>query len=686
MSVYSNEIDNNDYELIIRTIPLTKDVLVEKRRNIRKSIILAGLSKFKEKTRFTVDDLINKIKNITKCTINHAIIIRTLNELEKDGTIKHIGQLEYALEKDIEIPSFQEKTERVWKDFLQYLGEKYPDYDGYIDRDVRELFDDILLKLLLKFKISSDLLDKQIESLPYESFKKEIETIVENYSLSKILSKKFPNIIYTYLQSSSRPLYSFIYGYYSSIINVDIVMREQEIPKIDFASNLKFLLVDTSFLVASMCVTDRLYPITSAVIHQCSKYNIPLYYSEKTKDEMQSLISGSKKEMGSFTKSRKPVIRSQFVRDFQNKNVSWSDYTIFLDSWQKHVESHHNITVLPKDFENRKIDENLYQYVINTLPILSTLQNEERSKSNPDYIPKIREEAQIEHDAYCLGLISHLKKEITEEEVHLGPLFLTFDNLLSGLNTSYFSESDEVGLLIQPRTLLNYLLIYSKIDFEEEERDNIAQAIIKFMISERERNLEPEDYIRLVTYKVGLNESDIEIMKEIFLKSPLLHELKKALESDRGDLADDIAYRILGDEDYINLIIGERKSREKLKNVREKLKETEKKLAEERAAREALEKATESNTNISITNKINIIVDVDTNLQNEINGLISILESENAFKEGLIEEPRDISTKERLMSWLKSLKEAIEASTTISEGIKATLPLIVHLISKLRGA
>jgi len=675
--------DDGDYELIIRAIPLTKDVLVKKRRNIRKAITLAALSKLKEKQVFTVDDLIKKIKDITRCTINRAIIIRTLNELEKEDIIKHMGQLDYTLEKNIDIPSFQEKTDCVWADFLPYLRKKYPDYNTYLDNGARNLFDEVLLRLLIKFKISSGALNNQIDILPYVSFKKEIENIISNYSLSENLSKKYPNIIITYLQSKSKILLDFIYNFYSCIINTDLVLREQEIPEIDFSSNFKFLLIDTSFLVALMCTTDNLYPLASAIINQCKKYGIPLYYTYKTQQEMQRFINGSKKEMEGLTISKKTVIRSQFVKDFSKQETSWNDYVIYLNSWQRHVESQHNIIPLPKHFEDEIIDEEIYQYVIKTLPILSAIRAEDRAKSDPNYIPRIRDELQIEHDAYCLGLVSRIKKESAKEGIHLGPLFLTFDNLLSGLNTSYFLKDDEFGLLIQPRTLLNYLLIYSKIDFEDKEKEYVTQAIIKYTISEPEANLELEEYIRLITFKVGLDEPDIEIVKEIFLQSPLLDELKKALKLNRGDLVDDVANRIISNENYINTVVEERRTREKLLRVSKKLREKEEELSKERAAREALERTATQN-NISVVTNVN--ANINVTIQKEINNLISLLEAENAFDDGILKKPSDVSTKEKIIEWLSYAKKVIDESNAVKDGVKVLLPLITHLIGKISGA
>ena len=65
--------------------------------------------------------------------------------------------------------------------------------------------------------------------------------------------------------------------------------------------------------------------------------------------------------------------------------------------------------------------------------------------------------------------------------------------------------------------------------------------------------------------------------------------------------------------------------------------------------------------------------------------MISLLEAENAFKDGLLVEPQDISNIEKLKKWLDNTKNIIETSKTISDGIKALLPFVIYLISKSGG-
>lgn len=211
---------------------------------------------------------------------------------------------------------------------MSFLKGQYPEYDPYFEKDARKLFDWCILKVLTRFiDATSQSINNQLELLPIDDFKSIIEKNVGAFSLSKQLSKKYATIMYSYLTSKPSVLLKTLFDCYSGIINVNLVLREQEIPKLNF-DNIKFLVVDTSFLVGLLCKTDPIYPLSVAVANRCVDLNIPLYFTSQTKNEMMSFIDGSVKEMdGLINRSGKfNVVRSQFVADFRRQTIRWSDY------------------------------------------------------------------------------------------------------------------------------------------------------------------------------------------------------------------------------------------------------------------------------------------------------------------------------------------------------------------------
>jgi len=163
---------------------------------------------------------------------------------------------------------------------------------------------------------------------------------------------------------------------------MDLILREREMPSLNLIDNVGFLLVDTTFLVALMCKTDPTYLLALAVSNQSKKRSVPLFYTEETKHEMWSLISGSKSEMQGLVVGGDPkVIRSQFVNDFNRlKKEKWPEYYADLCNWEKIVEVFWNIQLFPYDCS---IDEGTYNYVKVTLPLLDQLKrSEDRSGSH----------------------------------------------------------------------------------------------------------------------------------------------------------------------------------------------------------------------------------------------------------------------------------------------------------------
>jgi len=684
-----NETTHGEYveyntDLLVRLSTLTKGSLLERRKEIHKSLVYATLSTYQLESEFEVKDLSADIKNITKCELDDEDVISILYQFESDGFVQHTGNLNYKTVKNVELPDFQHITQPVWDEFLPFLRKQYGDYDPFIDKDARGVFDSSLLKLLTRFTISSKSIESQIESLPIDDFKLVIEGSTKKSSLSRNLLKRYTDIVYSFMLLNPPKLSELIFDSYSGLINIDLIMREQEMPLIDFLDNIRFLLADTCFLVALMCKTDPAHPLASAVAKQCAKSNIPLYYTSRTKQEMLSSINTSKREMSGFSTSRcHGIIRSQFVADFRRQDISWNDYLIILNSWESLVKNQWQIVSTPESYSMDSIDEDIYQYAKNILPILDNVRNVDRARKDPNYIPRYREDPLVEHDALCLGVISHSRKsfEVSDGKRPMGPWFLTFDNLVSALNGVHYMTEGDFCFVIQPRTLLNYLLVYSKIQFEKEDKEAVAEAIIKYTARTPDPKLTVDDYVHLVTYKIGLDEAEIDIMKEIFLESPLLKELEKALELEHGEEADSVTYEIITHESFVETITKERKTREKLKRVAKTLRETKEELIKERAAREALERT--SKQNISITT--NLVTNIDVNIQNKVDSLISMLEAENAFKDGIVEKPSDISTKEKLKKWLEEVEKTIKTSETISNGIKTLLPFIAHLIGQLGG-
>jgi len=464
-----------------------------------------------------------------------------------------------------------------------------------------------------------------------------------------------------------------------------LISKEQEMPEILLVDEVGFLLIDTSFLVALMCNTDPTHALALAVTMQCKKRQVPLHYLDITKKEMNSLIHGSKIEMmGLIVEGNPSVIRNQFVRDFKEHlkmedYISWPDYYAELSNWETLLKLYWDVGIFLEKYE---IDQDTVDIVEHWLPILDQKRLDKRISVNPFYNKPPRDQQQIHHDAVCLGAIAASRKNLDKMR-SIGPWFLTFDNLVFRLG-EFHTQIDEqkLNLAIQPRTWLNYLLIFSKLDFEKGDQDAIAEALLIFTTHEHETRITLDDYAKLIAEKFNLTREDAKLIKEIFLKSPLNAELTRALELGHGGDADRVTQDIINNKDFIDSVLNQRKTKEDLKRVASTLKETVMQLREERAAREALERI--SGYNICI--KTDVRTTVEVNLETQINGLVSLLKAqlpEGFEKYNLPEPPKGDAKLTKIKGWLTDLKDTIDKSKGIAEGVKALLPYIALLISQL---
>ncbi len=564
-----------DSELLVRLSAITKGELLERRKDIRRSLVLAALDNYNINEIVNSEELTIQIKQITKCKLIPEDIITVLNELENNGTIEHLGQLKYKLKIKPSIPNFEQIVQPVWNEFQVFLKDFISEYDPELHNNAERIFESLLMKILTRFSVS-ELLENQLDTVPIENFEYIISKEVDTVFFHDNFGKKYPDVLFKYFCSNSPKLLDFIFESYYGLINIDLVSREQELPLIDFCDEIEFLLLDTNFIIPLICNTDPKNPLSFALVKQCKKYNIPLYFTQKTKEEIWRSIKNAKSDMKGLHSRKGSITNNQIVADFINSKKRWSEYSIYLDSWEIIIKDKWNIVQIHPEM-SANIDEYIYGDIKGILPIADRFRFESRAERDVDYHFHLRNENAYEHDAYCIGLIGYLKKNpsTVNKPKTLGPWFLTYDNLISFVNATYIRKDDEFGYVIQPRALLNYFLAYSKIQFDVEDKETVAIALLRFTARSKGSKLTIEEYSRLVSIKIDFGEENSEIIKEIFLKSPLLEELEKVLYLEDGEEADLVAYDIFshpGIQDLIKEATYSKKDKEQNQQTIERLK------------------------------------------------------------------------------------------------------------------
>jgi hypothetical protein len=82
-----------DSELLVRLSALTKGKLLERRKEISKALVKAGLSNMQLEDKFTPRDLSIKIHAISNVKLADEAIISILEDLQTNGYIAHVSDL-----------------------------------------------------------------------------------------------------------------------------------------------------------------------------------------------------------------------------------------------------------------------------------------------------------------------------------------------------------------------------------------------------------------------------------------------------------------------------------------------------------------------------------------------------------------------------------------------------------------
>jgi len=681
-------------EILIRSIALTRGKIRQRREEIRKNLVISALDLIKLDNMFQIDDLEKTIEKISGLKISTEDILSIIVQLTEKQIVEHADGSSYFLRKKIELPQFEELSQPVWEEFSSILTQKCSIYDPHIHKNARLVFDAILMKILTRYAISQPL-ENQIDNIPIENIKSLVQREISRISIPENFSKKFFEVLLEYFTSESKALLNCIFKCYSWFIDLNVIKKEKDIQSINFSDEVQFLLIDTNFIIPLLCSTDPRHPLSSAVISFCNKNKIKLYYAPVTKDQMWDLINASKSLM-KLDSSHKIVYNNQFVDDYRNLNrtkfLHWSEYIIFLNQWETVLKNQYNLEILSNEMSS-KIDNENFEFAKTTLPILYDVHVQERERRDVDYVIKKRPEASFIHDAYCIGLISYLKKQsmLSNNKRKMGPWFLTYDRLVLNLNNRKFRKFDDLGFIMQPRILLNYFLAYSKFDFNDGNMANIAIALLRYTARPGYTKLTLKEYSQELAVKIGAVEEDSETLIELLKKSPLINELEKALNSGSISEADRISGDII---EHPNL---ERNVRE-LTKVREKeesltkrnkelieiIKKQKTDLEKERSIRECLEKTNQKP--IQFSNVVNVSVSVEiqnAELKKEIGNLIEKLNAAQIYEFDEIPRPPQKITESNLRPWLETMKMIIETTKLIKDGTTLFLPLIMPILSKI---
>ncbi|NLK73058.1 MAG: hypothetical protein GX285_08580 [Clostridiales bacterium] len=700
-----------DKQILIKLSNLTKGKILDRRREIRKNILLAALSQYQANDTFEYQGLIDDIYRLTKCRFEKEQVLPILSNLENEDVVESLGEFTYRVTRQIEIPDIKDSMLPVWNEFLQeYILNRKIRYDPHIHRNAQVAFNEVILKIISQFT-TSEPFENQVESIPIENLNLLIKSVINDLYFSEDKFKeKLQELIFEYLTSEAsknQNLLTLIYSCYGALIDVNLLKLEQEFKNldIDFSNHVRQLLLDTNFIITLLTKTDSKHSLSVALVKQCNKSSIPLMYSSFSKVELNNLIRSVQTELATFgVTNRRSPSDNQLILDYFKHNkehqTSWSQYSAYLDTWESVIQKNWNIQLLQENIAINK-DSTICEVVKIALKTYDEVTHSERVNNDNEGHYRQKSEESYNHDAYSVAYISKVKLNIEQnsESKPYGPWFLSYDNRLSAVNKTNLMKINKYGYVIQPRILLNYLHTFTNISIDENEEAEFALALLRYTARVAHPKLTLDEYSQLVAIKIGIGEENTAILKEIFLQSPLIEELQRALTDKNSELADRKAVDILNlanvQEMMEKIGFSQKEKRDYEKHL-ERLQSAIRRLKNEQEIKEAeiqfLRNTPTYNyyQNISIQYNgdiVNIQMDseLDSTIKQKFTAIIQLLESEGAYESNIIEPPPSKVDRTDIQNYLREVSEKISRSP-VAQGLKDILPIISSTISIIKCA
>jgi len=270
---------------------------------------------------------------------------------------------------------------------------------------------------------------------------------------------------------------------------------------------------------------------------------------------------------------------TQFVKDFRKKyDISWDDYISDIRDWEDTILKW-DITEFAEDIEpNEKAMEEAKELLIEHEGEL-TQQSLDR----------------LNHDASLYGYAAQYRVESYSD---FGPFILSFHNNFTDAGNKLAQKEGLQGIIgnhvlaMQARNWLNYLLSFSSINFDEEDRKEVSLAILQGATN-FDDSMTIREYSRLLVPKLELETEDEEYLAEYLSGHPLHEELQEALNDNKGDRAERVSREIIKDAEYRKTIQEKRQFHDRVQRASSRVEELEEESERKEERIEKLEQQVE---------------------------------------------------------------------------------------------
>lgn len=575
-----------DKKSLLNAAPLLQGELLDRRQELKNNLVKYALTLDRCPENFESDDLISLINRKFGIKMDVAVVTSCLQELEQKGVIKHSQSGEYNLIEKPSSVTFDKLTDPVWEEFSDELQEENEEIDIYnINKSMEPAFKDFLMEFFLDIAESFEALSEyQVDTIYTDNTEDLIKETIKSHNLRD--ENTFEVVLTDYIKNpkKSEKLLEFTDKVYRGVVNIDLLARERdaEFPEIaDVPTQNKVIILDTNTIVNLLCETDRLHPLATKVCEKSVENDFDLYFTNETRKELNGLIRWAEQEMdGIYNGNRSfETADTQFVKDFRKKDeVSWDEYINRVRDWEETVQEW-DITEFDKDIEpNNKVLAEAKELLI-------------------EYEGELTQQSldRLNHDASLFGYAAQSR---VKSDSDFGPFILSFHNDFTDAGNKLVEKDGLQGIIgnhvlaMQARNWLNYLLSFSSIEFDEEDRKEVSLAILQGATNFEEA-LSIKDYSRLLVPKLELEAEDEEYLANYLRGHPLHEELQDALNENKGHKAEKISRQMIKDEEYKKTIQNERKFHERIQHASSRVEELESEVENKDERVEELEQRVE---------------------------------------------------------------------------------------------
>lgn len=657
-----------DKDTVLDATPLMDGRIANRRQEIKTQIVSYVLDQRSLTGEISTFKIQVAIENEVGLDLDESTIRATMNELEERGYVSHIKSDTFNVHSSPDVRGLSERTDDVWIEYRRRLRESGGDQgiDYKLDYQ-REAFEEVFRRFFGSIQGQTDTINEYTGS---NSIENQLDPVISEVADELPLKGEelFEEEISNYINEQTSELLQFIGTIYTGTINYDLLSKENDIEDLNFKEappEQKKLFLDTNILIGLLCETDQLHPVVSSMCDRAEEMGYKLYYIPPTSDELQYVIDRAKNTIGGFPEeSGDTDLDNQFVRDFRNReHRTRAQYKTELDRWADTLADEWEIEMWSQTFDTDDEDRILIRNWIEKLDELE----DDGNKVEP----------QIKHDTnlICSTLETRSK---AGQDIVVGPFAVTNNDSLLSINEMGKGELWNKGVALHPQDWLDYLIAFTPVEFTNEDREDIAEAVIN-TATRFDDHLDLEDYLGILAIRSDLSDKSKDFLEDMVYGTPLENKLNNAIE--RGD------YEELENQGQELLSELNDLLRENVKQ-NEQLQKASSKAQEEEQRRKQLESVIDDINAVEINNTQNVSQEVDVTVNQTTINQLEFLEKElrdavgtPIEENGFPEPPENYSDPDSVINWLQQLDEKLSTAESHSKRINQLAPIVTGLLT-----